>query len=247
MDTEPVSEEATPLPDWRVPPTAVAPEPVAVPPAASPERAIPKRAIHRLQPAAMVRPTLQGLRYEGSRLLRRAFLLVTLGFTLWQTDIITPDQVGGLLAEAVVPLVTTQTAPVAVRLDHGLTTLEARLAVLEQAEQDAPDGVGDPPTNHRAPAAPAASKEDATSFTPGPGPSVALAPRSPDSSCRPRQTVMDSWYHVRVQPDLTADVVAVLGPGTPVCILVQQAGWYLLQDPVGWIVDAGLQPLPVAG
>ena len=247
MDAEPVSEVATPPPDLHVPPAAVAPEPVAIPPAPSPERVVPKRTIHRLRPVAMVRPTLQGLRYEGGRLLRRAFLLVTLGVTLWQTDVITPDQVGGLLAEAVVPLVTTQTAPVAVRLDHGLATLEARLAVLEQAEQDAPDRTGSPLTNHRAPAAPAASKEDGISFTPEPGPSVASAPRSPDSSCWPRQTVTDSWYHVRVQPDLDADVVAVLGPGTPVCILVRQAGWHLLQDPVGWIVDAGLQPLPVAG
>lgn len=247
MDAEPVSEVATPPPDLRVSPAAVATEPVAVPPVASPEREVPQRTIHRLRPAAMVRPTLQGLRYEGGRLLRRAFLLVTLGFTLWRTDIITPDQVGDLLAEAVVPLVTTQTAPVAVRLDHGLAALEARLAVLEQAGQNAPDGTGNSPINYRTPAASAVSKEDAASFVPGPEPYVASAPRSPDASCWSRQTVTDSWYHVRVQPDLDAEVVAVLGPGTPVCILVRQDDWHLVQDPVGWIVEAGLQPLPVAG
>lgn len=246
MDAEPVSEVATPPPDLRVPPAAVAPEPVAVPPAASSERAVPKKMIHQLRPAAMVRPTLQGLRYEGGRLLRRAFLLVKLGFTLWRTDVITPDQIGGLLAEAVVPLETTQTAPVAVRLDHGLAALETRLAVLEQAEQPVPDITGRLPTTHQAPAPPAAPGAGATSFTPEPAPSVASVPRSPDSSCWPRQTVTDSWY-LRVQPDLAADVVAVLGPGTPVCILVRQAGWHLLQDPVGWLVDAGLQPLPVTG
>ena len=68
----------------------------------------------RIRPSAtVVRPTLQGLRYEGSRLLRRALVILSLGFTLWQTQVITPDQIVGLLEEAVVPLVTTQTDPVA--------------------------------------------------------------------------------------------------------------------------------------
>ena len=58
---------------------------------------------------------------------------------------------------------------------------------------------------------------------------------------------MSAWYHVRVQPALTADVVTVLRPGTPVCVLDRQNGWHLLQTPAGWITDQGLKPLPIAG
>ena len=58
---------------------------------------------------------------------------------------------------------------------------------------------------------------------------------------------MSAWYHVHIQPALTADVVTVLRPGTPVCVLDQQNGWYLLQTPAGWITDQGLKPLPIAG
>ena len=85
-----------------------------------------------------MRPALQGLRYESNRLLRRALVILSLGFTLWQTHVITPDQIVGLLEEAVVPLVTTQTAPVAGRLDRSLSSLEARLTTLEQTARAVP-------------------------------------------------------------------------------------------------------------
>ena len=177
-------------------------------------------------PATVVRPALQGLRYEGNRLLRRALVIVSLGFTLWQTHVITPDQIVGLLEEAVVPLVTTQTDPVAGRLDRSLSVLEARLATLEQATQTVSGGETEPLT-----------------VFPTPTPA---AEQSPNPVCHPRQTVTNAWYHVRVQPDLTADVVTVLRPDTPVCVLDHQDGWYLLQTPDGWITDQGLKPL-IAG
>lgn len=247
MDAESVSNEASPQPDTGESPVMASPKPAAVPPAAPPEKVFSKQTVGRLQPAAIARPALQGLRYEGVRLLRRAFLLAALSFTLWRTDVITPDQIGGLLAEAVVPLVTTQTAPVAVRLDSGLAALEARLAALEQAEQPLPDVTDRLPVTRQIPAPSAAPVEVSASLTPVPETSIPSALPPPESSCQPRRTVTDAWYQVRVQPDLTTDVVGVLAPGTPVCVLIRQAGWQLLQDPVGWIVDAGLQPLPVAG
>ena len=181
----------------------------------------------RIRPPAAVRPALQGLHYEGNRLLRRALVIISLGFTLWQTQVITPDQIVGLLEEAVVPLVTTQTVPVAGRLDRSLSALEARLAKLEQTAQTGPGGETKPLTIFRTP-------------TPA-------ADRPPNPVCHPRQTVTSAWYHVRVQPTLTADVVTVLQPGTPVCVLDHRNGWYLLQTPDGWITDQGLKPLPIAG
>ena len=182
----------------------------------------------RIRPSAtVVRPALQGLRYEGSRLLRRALVILSLGFTLWQTQVITPDQIVGLLEEAVVPLVTTQTDPVAGRLDRSLTALEARLATLEQVAQAAPGKEMKP-----------------DSVPPSP---TSETDRFPSPVCHPRQTVLDAWYHVRVQPALTADVVSVLRPGTPVCVLDRQDGWHRLQAPAGWITDQGLSPLPIAG
>ncbi len=181
----------------------------------------------RLRPPATVRPALQGLRYEGNRLLRRALVILSLGFTLWQTQVITPAQIVGLLEEAVVPLVTTQTDPVAGRLDRSLSALETRLATLEQTARTEPGGETEPLT-----------------VLPTPTPT---ADRPPNPVCHPRQTVTSAWYHVRVQPDLTADVVAVLRPGTPVCVLDRQDGWYRLQTPAGWITDQGLKPLPIAG
>lgn len=181
----------------------------------------------RLRPPATVRPALQGLRYEGNRLLRRALVILSLGFTLWQTQVITPAQIVGLLEEAVVPLVTSQTDPVAGRLDQSLSALEARLATLEQTARTGPGGETKPLT-----------------VFPTPTPA---ADQSPNPVCHPRQTVTSAWYHVRVQPDLTADVVAVLRPGTPVCVLDRQDGWHLLQTPAGWITDQGLKPLPIAG
>ena len=182
----------------------------------------------RIRPSATaVRPALQGLRYEGNRLLRRALVIISLGFTLWQTHVITPDQIVGLLEEAVVPLVTTQTEPVAGRLDRSLSALETRLATLEQAAQTAPGEE---------------IKPDSVSPTPTP-----VTDQSPSPVCHPRQTVADAWYHVRAQPTLTADVVSVLRPGTPVCVLDRQDGWHRLQAPAGWITDQGLQALPVAG
>ena len=42
----------------------------------------------QIRPPAAVRPALQGLRYEGNRLLRRALVILSLGFTLWQTHVI---------------------------------------------------------------------------------------------------------------------------------------------------------------
>ena len=181
----------------------------------------------RLRPPTAVRPALQGMRYEGNRLLRRALVILSLGFTLWQTQVITPAQIVGLLEEAVVPLVTTQTDPVAGRLDQGLSVLEARLATLEQTTRTEPGGETEPLT-----------------IFPTPTPA---ADRPPDPVCHPRQTVTSAWYHVRVQPDPTADVVAVLRPGTPVCVLDRQDDWHRLQTPAGWITEQGLKPLPIAG
>ena len=86
--------------------------------------ASPVRLTH--QAVTVVRPALQGLRYEGSRLVRRGLMLVTLVFTLWQTNVISPAQIVDLLEEAVVPLVTDQTDSVEGRLGHSLDALEAR-------------------------------------------------------------------------------------------------------------------------
>ncbi len=181
----------------------------------------------RLRPPAAVRPALQGLRYESNRLLRRALVIISLGFTLWQTQVITPDQIVGLLEEAVVPLVATQTDPVSGRLDRSLSSLEARLMTLEQTARTGLGGETKP-----------------LPVFPTPTPA---ADRPPNPVCHPRQTVTSAWYHVRVQPALTADVVAVLRPGTPVCVLDRQDGWHRLQTPEGWITDQGLERPPIAG
>ncbi len=198
------------------------PEPTLPP---GPVAATPQRPLR--PPVAMVQPALKGLRYEGNRLLRRALVLISLGVTLWQTHVITPAQIVGLLEEAMVPLVETRTDPVAGRLDRSLAALEARLATLEQTGPTAPGGETQPLT---------------VRVTPTPA-----ATPPPIPACRPRQTVTDSWYYVRVQPTLTAPVVTLLAPGTPVCVLSQQDSWHRLQAPAGWIVDQGLAPLPVAG
>ncbi len=221
----------SPPPEPVVPP-AMAPDPqpgtsLRQPGATPPQSSKAAALRQRLRPPAAVRPALQGMRYEGNRLLRRALVILSLGFTLWQTQVITPDQIVGLLEEAVVPLVTTQTDPVAGRLDRSLSALEARLATLEQTTRTEPGGETKPLT-----------------VFPTPTPA---ADRLPNPVCHPRQTVTNAWYHVRVQPDPTADVVAVLRPGTPVCVLDRQDDWYLLQTPDGWIADQGLKPLPIAG
>ena len=216
-----------------------------------------------------MRPALQGLRYEGGRLLRRGLMLVTLVFTLWQTNVISPAQIVDLLEEAVVPLVTDQTDSVEGRLGHSLETLEARLAALEQA---APQNMGLPssgvagavlPAPNSTPVPTAAPDPTPTPLpppapTPVPTPSLDLtptplaaeAPPAPPAraeACGPRQTVLTARYHVRAAPALEAAVVAILGPGTPVCVLTQQAGWSRLREPEGWVADAGLAPLPLAG
>ncbi len=226
---------------------SVAPGPFPEPVPGSPlQEALPSRSASGLsrQAAIAVSPVLKGLRYEGSRLLRRALLLVSLAVTLWQTDVITPDRIVALLADAMVQLVETRTEPVAVRLDRGLDTLEVRLQNLEQAagrpvpESSLPQPVITPDPDSQASAgdvAPLASAQEASTPTP------------PASRCTPRQTVMDAWYHVRSRPGRDADVVALLGPGTPVCVQKAQVGWSRLQEPAGWIVDQALVPLPVAG
>ena len=221
----------SPPPEPVVPPMmAPDPQPATFPrhPGATPPQSSKAAALkQRLRPPTAVRPALQGMRYEANRLLRRALVILSLGFTLWQTQVITPDQIVGLLEEAVVPLVNTQTDPMAGRLAQGLSALEARLATLEQTARTEPGGETKPLT-----------------VFPTPTPA---ADRPPNPVCHPRQTVPNAWYHVRVQPDPTADVVAVLRPGTPVCILDRQDDWHRLQTPDGWITDQGLKPLPIAG
>ncbi len=221
----------------------------------------------------VAQPALQGLRYEVSRLLRRGLMLVTLVFTLWQTNVISPVQIVGLLEEAVVPLVTDQTDSVEARLGHSLDAVEARLAALEQAGPQnmslpssgvavtvmpppkptpVPTGAppaAPPPTLESAPLPPPASTpESAPALTSTPlEAEVSPVPPAPADACGPRQTVLTARYHVRSTPGLDATVVAILGPGTPVCVLTQQGGWSHLQDPEGWIADAGLAPLPLEG
>lgn len=259
----------------------VAPLPDAAPAAADFSRipprapAAPGRLTH--QAVTVVRPALQGLRYEGSRLVRRGLMLVTLVFTLWQTNVISPAQIVDLLEEAVVPLVTDQTDSVEGRLGHSLDALEARLAALEQvtpphmslpssgvagavmpAPNPTPVPTAAPPSAPPATPEPTAPPLPPPAPTPEPTPSLELTPTplaaevptgppAPAEACGPRQTVLTARYHVRAAPALDATVVAILGPGTPVCVLTQQAGWSRLQEPEGWIADAGLAPLPLAG
>ena len=235
-----------------------------IPPAAP---ASPARLTHRA--VTVVRPALQGLRYEGGRLLRRGLMLVTLVFTLWQTNVISPAQIVALLEEAVVPLVTDQTDSVEGRLGHSLEALEARLTALEQV---APPNMSLPssggagaalPVPNSTPVPTAAPEPTATPLpppAPTPEPTASLdltptplaaaaptAPPAPAEACGPRQTVLTARYHVRAAPALEAAVVAILGPGTPVCVLTQQSGWSRLREPEGWVADAGLAPLPLAG
>ena len=278
-DAEPVPQETpapvplesgaqeSPEPTAAAPP-AVAEEKVAaaapVPetPAAPPDPA-PGGLTRRAATAA--KPALRGLRYEGGRLLRRAVMLVTLVFTLWQTDVITPGQVAGLLEEAVTPLVTDQTNSVEGRLDHSLDFLETRLAALEQTVQAStlepapavPTPTVQPaPTPEPAPPAAAAAEDPAEGAgaddAPGPAPAPTPAPTSPpvpaaEAACVPRQTVATARYRVRTAPDLQAAVVETLAPGTAVCVQEGRDGWSRLRAPEGWIVDEGLAPLPLAG
>ena len=228
-----------------------------IPPAETTKLEAPPAKLTR-QAAQVARPALLGLRYEGSRLLRRGLMLATLVFTLWQTHVITPDQIVHLLEEAVVSLVTDQTDTVEGRLDDSLEILEARLAALEQT---APSDTSLPLSEDTARPTPSPTPVPTLAPTPAPpDPTATLgatpAPLSaaepvatPDrgDACVLRQTVLTARYHVRAAPALDATVVAILGPGTPVCVLTQQDGWSRLQEPEGWIADAGLAPLPLAG
>ena len=230
--------------------------PVPEPPAAAPVPATPPAGLTR-RAATVVEPTLKGLRYEGGRLLRRACMLVTVVFTLWQTDVITPGQVVGLLEEAVTPLVTDQTDSVEDRLDQSLDFLTTRLAELEQEVQATalePAMVVPTPTPTLEPtptatvatggSADSAGADDASVLTP------TLAPTSqpiPEVACVPRQTVFAARYRVRSAPDRQAAVVATMEPGSSVCVQESLNGWSQLQTPEGWMVDEGLMPLPVAG
>ena len=219
--------------------------PVPEPPAAAPVPSTPPAGLAR-QAATVVRPTLSGLRYEGGRLLRRAFMLVTVVFTLWQTDVITPDQVVGLLEEAVTPLVTDRTDSVEGRLDQSLDFLETRLAELEQEVQ----ATALDPAMEPTPSATVATEEpaDGAGTDDAPRPTSTLTSQSmPEMACVPRQTVSTVRYRVRVAPDRQATIVSTMDPGSFVCVQESWNGWSRLQAPEGWMVDEGLMPLPVAG
>ncbi len=214
----------------------------------------------------IVRPALSGLRYEGNRLLRRGLLVGALFFSLWQTGVLTSDQIVDLLHDALVPLVTFQTGDVERRLDGSLDTLEARLEALEQGDPDpmpasaetVPDSSVALPLPTLTPA-PTATLVPTPSPVPPPTPTSVPAPTlaptvTPTATltaapvaCTPRQIVTTARYNVRVAPAPEADVVAILGPGSPVCVLDQQGGWSHLQEPEGWIANGGLSPLPLAG
>ena len=259
----PVSPAMTTIPQEPVAPASDSARPAAAFPGIPPAAPAPPAGLTR-KAATVVQPALRGLRYEGSRLLRRGILLVTLGITLWQSNVITPDQIVNLLGEAVVPLVTNQTDSVEVRLDHSLDTLEARLATLEQA---APPSSALPsagvavaampvsgPTPEPTVALPPMATPVPTSTsepTPTPLPTVALTPTpslvTTAQACVLRQTVATARYNVRSAPNREATVIAILGSATPVCVLTQEDGWSRLQEPDGWIVDEGLVPLPLAG
>ena len=232
------------------PPAAPVPEPLA----AAPVPATLPASLTR-QAATVVRPALQGLRYEGSRLLRRAFMLVTIVFTLWQTDVITPDQVVGLLEEGVTPLVTDRTDSVEGRLDQSLDFLETRLAELEQEVQArALEPAIAVPTPILEPTLPArvategstdgAGAGDAPVPTPTPAPTFQPMP---EAACVPRQTVFSARYRVRSAPNRQAAVVATMDPGSSVCVQESRNGWSRLQAPEGWMVEEGLMPLLVTG
>ena len=229
--------------------------PVPEPPAAAPVPATPPADGLTRRVATVVEPTLRGLRYEGGRLLRRAFMLVTVVFTLWQTDVITPGQVVSLLEEAVTPLVTDGTASVEGRLDQSLDRLETRLAELEQEVQaSALEPAMVVPTPTLGPTSPATvatggstdgvGADDAPMPTPTPAPT---SPPMPEAACVPRQTVSTARYRVRVAPDRQAATVSTMDPGSSVCVQESRNGWNRLQAPEGWMVDEGLMPLPVAG
>ena len=228
---------------------APVPEPsAAVPLPATPPAGLTRRA------ATVVGPALKGVRYEGGRLLRRAFMLVTVVFTLWQTNVITPVQVVGLLEEAVTPLVTDRTVSVEGRLDQSLDLLETRLAELEQEVQaTALEPAMAVPMPTLEPTPPMVTTEDSTDGAgadDAPVPTPTPAPTSQSMSevaCVPRQTVFAARYRVRSAPDRQADVVATMDPGSSVCVQESRNGWSQLQAPEGWMVDEGLIPLPVAG
>ena len=270
-EAAPVSQEATAPPP--VPPVSVAREalkppapavvaekvaaaaaPVPESPAAAPLPAIPPAGLTR-RAATVVGPALKGVRYEGGRLLRRAFMLVTVVFALWQTDVITPVQVVGLLEEAVTPLVTDRTASVEGRLDQSLDLLETRLAELEQGVQATVlEQAMAVPTPTLEPTLPATvtteGSTDGAGVDDAPVPTPTPAPTSqpmPEVACVPRQTVLAVRYRVRSAPDLQAAVVATMDPGSSVCVQERRNGWSRLQAPEGWMVDEGLMPLPVAG
>lgn len=225
------------------------PEPPAAPVPSTPTTGLTRRA------ATVVEPTLRGLRYESVRLLRRAFMLVTVVFTLWQTDVITPHQVVGLLEEAVTPLVTDSTNSVEDRLDQSLDFLETRLTELEQEVQaTALEPAMAVPTPTLEPLSPATvameGSADDTGADDAPVPTPTLAPTSqplPETACIPRQTVSTARYRVRNAPDRQAAIVSTMDPGSSVCVQESQNGWNRLQVPEGWMVDEGLMPLPVAG
>ncbi len=237
-----VSEEVA------VPAAASVPEP----PAAAPIPVTPPARLTQ-RVATVVGPTLRGLRYEGGRLLRRAFMLVTVVFTLWQTDVITPDQVVGLLEDAVTPLVTDRTDSVEGRLDQSLDFLETRLAELEQEVQTTalePAMVVPTPTLEPTSPATVATEGPADGAgaddTPGSTSTLTSQPM-PDVACVPRQTISTVRYRVRAAPDRQATIVSTMDPGSFVCVQESWNGWSRLQAPDGWMVDEGLMPLPVAG
>ena len=233
---------------------AAAAAPVPEPPAVASLPATPPAGLTR-QAATVVGPALKGVRYEGGRLLRRAFMLVTVVFTLWQTDVITPGQVVGLLEEAVTPLVTDRTASVEGRLDQSLDLLETRLAELEQEVQASalePAMAVPKPTLEPTPLATVATvgSIDGAGVDDAPVPTLTPAPTSqpiPEAACVPRQTVFAARYRVRSAPDRQAAIVATMDPGSSVCVQESRNGWSQLRAPEGWMVNEGLMPLPVAG
>ena len=220
-----------------------APAPAPEPSAAAPVPATPPPGLTQ-RAATVAEPTLRGLRYEGGRLLRRAVMLVTIAMALWQTDVITPGQVVGLLEEAVTPLVTDRTDPVESRLDQGLDFLETRLAELEREVQaTAPEPTRAPTL--LAGTATGGAAEDAPGTAPAPA--APTSPPLPEAACVSRQTVATARYRVRAAPDRQAATVSTMAPGAAVCVQESRNGWSRLRTPEGWIADEGLAPLPVAG